>query len=80
VKKYRILKCIYYDMVIYRVQKKSIFGFWYNYERFHNVKNGIYTNIDDARDSVLDKIHEVQKIVVESYSDSNSLVSIKEYK
>ena len=66
-KSYRIIECKNYDGNTFIVQKRSIFGFWYNMDNYDAYTTGIYYNIDDARESVREKIYQRSCIVREIY-------------
>jgi len=67
VKKYRIVEYIGYKNKTYKVQKKSIFGFWYNYENIDAFSTGVYNNIEDAEESIFRHAHKGDKLIKRVY-------------
>jgi len=54
-KRYRIVAETYGGKTEYLVQRKSIFGFWYNPYNIDANTIGLYSNFDDARTYIRNK-------------------------
>jgi hypothetical protein len=70
-KTYRIVEhvgYVGYKKKVYMVQKKSIFGFWYNYENIDSFSTGRYDSIEDAEDSIYRHAHKSCRVIKKTYN------------
>lgn len=50
--KYRIRRHVKMHCTMYEVQKKSFFGFWYNFNNIDGCTTGFYYSESDARKAI----------------------------
>ena len=53
---YRIKQYIYSNRTEYVVQRKSIFGFWYNPDNIDAYTTGFYNSYEEAKEALDDKL------------------------
>ena len=63
-KNYRIKEHQGFNRDYYEVQRKSILGFWYNYENVDGYTTGFYNSIEEARESIARKQHKTKTRIV----------------
>ena len=56
-KTYRIKEITSCGNTQYEVQRKSIFGFWYNPDNIDAYTTGMYNNFEDAKQSIIHKLN-----------------------
>ena len=68
---YRIVQCYnpYTEDSTYKVQKRSILGFWYNPNNIDAYATGYFGTLEAAKDYIKSKTCKVQKKVV--WTDNN---------
>lgn len=50
--KYRVVEIQYYNTIKWEIQKKSIFGFWYNPLNKDAFTTGIYFSLEEAKNAI----------------------------
>jgi len=63
-KTYRIAKCEGYGRIEYLVQRRSIFGFWYNPDNQDAYTTGYYDTLQDARAAIGRKTTKVKRTII----------------
>ena len=64
-KTYRIIKYEYRKNKTFCVQRKSIFGFWYNPDNIDGYTTGYYDTLEEAKDVIKDKLFVVIRKVIQ---------------
>lgn len=63
-KKYRIKEFQYYNRKGYEIQRRSIFGFWYNPDNVDAYTTGEYDTLEEAQEMLRQKLTTVKSEVV----------------
>ena len=56
-KKYRIKEYQFYHNNSYLVQRRSIFGFWYDFDDAGNYNTGWYDSINEAKEAIAQNLY-----------------------